>query len=48
MPVLRLSKGGAARQVELARALRYRLHAIMIWQAPSGRRYSTTPARYAS
>jgi hypothetical protein len=21
---------------------------IMIWQAPSGRRYSTTPARYAS
>jgi hypothetical protein len=72
MPVLRLSKGGAARQVELALALRYRLHStlaamldgridlvrariiaqprpgIMIWQAPSGRRYSTTPARYAS
>ena len=29
MPVLRLSKGGAARQVELALALRYRLHATL-------------------
>ncbi len=29
MPVLRLSKGGAARHVELALALRYRLHATL-------------------
>jgi len=29
MPVLRLSKGGAARQVELALALRYRLHGTL-------------------